>query len=286
MLTDSHAHLNFSAYDKDLKDVIKRCNQNEMIVINVGSQLDTSKKACQLAKEHNNFFASVGVHPIHLGNSKLDQLEAKEHKHFLDMSADQTLDELDDLAKNEKVVAIGETGLDYYHLLDKEIKKTKKLQMEYFVRHIELSQKNNLPLVLHCRGAKEDPFVAYFLMYDILKTQNGRGVLHCFGGNYDIAKKFIDMGYYIGFTGVITFKKGNEELQSVVKKIPMDRILIETDCPYITPEPLRGQRNEPANVKFIAAKVAELKGLTVEEVIEATYRNSRELFNLQQSENF
>jgi len=177
--------------------------------------------------------------------------------------------------------------LDFFRLADKDnpIDKIKANQVKYFKEFIKLAQELNLPLVLHCRGEETDPYGAYDLMIEIIKAEGRRpkdevrGVIHCFGGNLEQAKKFLDLGFYIGVTGIVTFKNA-KDIQQIAKEVPLDKILIETDAPFLAPEPFRGQRNEPAYVKYVAQKIAELKGLTFEEVAKATYENTCELFKL------
>lgn len=254
MLIDSHTHLNFKAYNKDLKEVISRCK--DMKVINVGAALETSKRAVDLALENNNFFSSIGLHPIHV---KDEEFNIKDYKNLI---------------KKGKVVAIGETGLDYYHNKDQ-----KKEQKELFIKHIKLAQEYNLPLIIHGRNGKDDNTV-YKDIYNILKDNNvNKGVVHCYGGNIEESKKFIELGLHLGFTGIITFDKTGI-LEEIIKYIPEDRILIETDAPYLTPEPYRSKRNEPSYVKYVAKKIAEIKNIKEEDIIELTGNNAIKLFKL------
>ena len=288
-LTDSHAHLNFSAFNDDRDEVIKRCEQKQMKVINVGSQLATSVSAVELAQKHNNMFAAISIHPIHIGQYDKDPLESGDHKEFERIDIEGVFTKIVHLADEEKVVAIGETGLDYFRIQG-DVGETKKLQRQYFERFLDLAEEKNLPVILHCRDAntpsQPPPYQgrgdrsAYEEMLEILTGRKLRGVIHCFGSTPEIAKKFVDLGYLIGFTGIITFGKKTEKVQEAVKQTPMNKILIETDCPYLAPEPYRGKRNEPIYVEFIAKKVAELKGLSVNEVVEATGKNAEKLFKI------
>jgi len=284
MLFDSHAHLNFKAFADDLSEVIKRCQQQKMLVINVGSQLPTSKRAVDIAEQNKGFFAAVGIHPIHTGGVSLDPTEAGEDKEIEKMSTEQMFAEVSGLAQNARVVAIGETGLDYYHL-DSGREKVKELQTKVFLQHIALANALNKPLILHARPFKDDD--VYHDLIDILKSQKDllpfsdkKGVIHCFVGDLEIAKQFIDLGFAVGFTGIITFKTKSKDLQRVVKELPLENILIETDSPYLSPEPFRGKRNEPMFVEQVAKKIAEIKGIKVEEVIEATAKNAKEIFKI------
>lgn len=284
MLVDSHAHLNFQAFNQDLAEVVSRCQQKDMAVINIGSQSETSQRAIAIAQDGSyqqaRFFAAVGIHPIHLGGSELDLLETKEAESRHSKSAAEMFEDISKLVDKPKVVAIGETGLDYFRLADDD-QKTKDIQREYFVRQIELAKKNDLPLVLHCRGSKDDPFTAYDELLEILTDYpDVGGVIHCFGADSAMAKRFIDRGFYIGFTGIITFGKKSKDLRQVAVNAPLEKILIETDCPYLAPEPYRGKRNEPIYVEQVAEEVAKLKDVSVDEVIAVTGENAKRLFNL------
>ncbi|MFA5047809.1 MAG: TatD family hydrolase [Patescibacteria group bacterium] len=279
MLTDSHAHLNFSSFGDDLDEIISRCQKKPMRVINIGTQLATSQKAIEIAQNHDGFFASVGIHPIHTGEQELDEQETKEHQKFDEKNIEQALSALDKLAEQKKVVAIGETGLDYSRLPE-DAKRLLELQKQYFSGQVEIAQNKSLPIILHCRGERSKPLVAYEEILELINGKNLRGVVHCFGANLALAQEFITRGFYIGFTGIITFKKKAEGLQEVARQIPLEKILIETDAPYLAPEPHRGQRNEPIYVEWTAKKIAELKSIDVEKVIETTAKNAAELFGL------
>ncbi len=258
MLVDSHAHLNFKAYKDDLSEVIDRCHQADMKVINVGAAFDTSVRAIELNKE-KNFYASIGLHPIHVDDEEFDTAKYQE---LID--------------KNKKIIAIGETGFDYWHSPKAECyDKQKKL----FEAHIKLAKDNDLPIIVHGRNGKDDP-TAYQDIYNILKDNNvTKGVVHCYGGNLEEAKKFVELGLHLGFTGIVTFKK-TDELQAIAKWIPFAKMLIETDAPYLSPEPHRGDRNEPVYVKYVAQTIAKLRHMEEEDVIEITGQNAIELFGL------
>ncbi len=254
MLVDSHTHLNFKVYDKDRVKIIARC-QN-MKLINIGTDFKTSKEVMDLASENDNFYATIGLHPSDVRKEEFNILKYQE------------------LIKKDKVVAIGETGLDYWHHPEE-----RELQIASFLKHIKLAQGNNLPLVIHCRNG-QDHKTAYQDIYDILKDNNmNKGAIHCYGGNLAEAHKFIELGLYLGFTGIITFDKTGL-LEEIIKEIPLERILIETDAPFLAPVPFRGKRNEPSYVKYVAQKIAEIKNMEVEEVIELTGHNAIKLFNL------
>jgi TatD DNase family protein len=253
---DTHAHLQFKVYNPDRKEVVKRNSEELEAVINVGAAIDSSKVAVELAKEIPNFYASVGVHPHHS-----DQWDR------------QSLEKLESLAQNEKVVAIGEIGLDL-HQYEDQPKPQLKDQTKMLHEQIELSTKLNLPIIFHCRDAYEELFGEIEQFKGKIK-----GVVHCFLGNADQAKRFLDLGLYLSFTGNITYK-GNGWLREIAKGVPGDKTLIETDAPYLPPEPHRGERNEPIYVKIVANKLAEIRKKALEDLIEQTNHNSKTLFKI------
>jgi len=271
MLIDSHAHITFAEYADDLEDVIKRSFASNTQIINASNNYDSSIKAVFLAEKYEGMWALIGCHP--------DDLE----ENF-------DIEKYRQLAKSsKKIVGIGEVGLDFYYLPHdrKQVAAIKKKQIEAFKQFISLAKELDLPLVLHCRGTQDDPYGAYEEMLEILTgSADGStkltmtaspGVIHCYGGDLEQAKKFLDLGFYIGITGIVTFKNA-KELQQIVREIPLDKILVETDAPFLAPEPYRGQRNEPAYVKYVAQKIADLKELAFDEVAKQTYNNTRKLF--------
>jgi TatD DNase family protein len=261
-MIDVHSHLNFEDFKDDYAEVIRRSFNNGIkAIINIGSNFKTSQRAIEIAKEFNNCYAALGLHPIHV----LEENFEREKYHSL-------------IRTNGRIIkAIGETGLDYFHN-----KQSQKQQKEVFLEHLELAQKFNLPVILHCRGEKNNPKQAYkelLMIIDKLPFKL-KGEIHCFSANWQIAQNFLDLGFYLGFTGVITFPNVSQELIEVVEKAPLDKILIETDCPFLAPQPVRGQRCEPWHVKFIAEKIAEIKNVSFEKVIEETTNNAIKLFHL------
>jgi len=255
MLIDTHAHLNFKAFENDYREVIERAfNADIRAIINVGSNLLTSLEAIKIADLYDTgVYAAVGFHPIHIKEEDFDQ------------------EEFEKIAINKKVVALGETGLDYYY-----DRSTKEQQKEIFRKILTIANKISKPVILHSRDAGED--VLSVLIEEKIES---KGVIHCFQGNWNFAKVILDMGLYISFTGLITFSK-NYETFEVIEKAPLERIMIETDCPYMTPEPYRGKRNEPAYVIEVAKKIAEIKKLPLEKVAEQTSQNAIELFGLRE----
>lgn len=236
-MIDTHAHLNFKAFDKDREEVIKRTLEGGISIINVGSDYKTSVLAVELQRP--GVFSSVGLHPIHI-----DKEDFEGYK---------------ELAK--KAVAIGETGLDYLYKTDEQKQK------DIFLKHIELAKELDLPLIIHCRKAHDD-------MLEILPE--GKGVIHCFTGDQKQAEGYIKKGYHLGFNGII-FKFN---IDNIIKKIPLDRILLETDCPYLTPPQASDKRNEPLNVKYVAQRMSEIKKEPLVGIIEKTTKNANKLFSL------
>ncbi|MDD5749278.1 MAG: TatD family hydrolase [Patescibacteria group bacterium] len=289
MLIDTHAHLNFKAYKDDLLAVIERCRQEPMKVINVGAAYDTSRKAVNLALAESSFYAAIGLHPIHVYD---EEFKAEDYQDLI-------------YSAKENIVAIGETGFDYWHLQEslakgaQSIEEIKKKQEKVFRQHIKLAKANNLPLIIHGRNGKNDP-QAYQGIYSVLKEEGvDRGVVHCFGGSLEEAKQFVDLGFYLGFTGIITFDPSSRKISGgqhpkplakdvsshnilwdIAKWIPENRFLIETDAPYLTPEPYRSKRNEPIYVKYVAEKIAQIRGSSVDEIISISSQNAINLFGL------
>ena len=265
MLIDSHAHLDFEAYAQDRSVVIERCLALGMKVINVGSQLATSSLAVELAQQHNSFYASIGLHPIHVFDEEFIITDYQEL-----------------INKNKRIVAIGETGFDYFYLKEKSKTRDelKQKQKEVFVEHIRLAINNNLPLMLHGRNGLDEPGAYQDILKVLQEHDCHRGLIHCFGGNPAEAQQFIELGFHIGFTGIVTFNKKVESLQYLAKTIPLDKIIVETDSPYLSPEPYRGQRNEPMRVAEVVKKIASLRGMSYDELEERVNNNSSKLFNL------
>lgn len=282
MLVDTHAHIHFSAFREDLDDVIKRARAARVFMIAVGTQKDTSANAVKVAEEHPDLiWASIGLHPNHLFAMHFDETE---------MPVKTRTEEFDayyyaTLAKSSKrMIAIGECGLDYYRLpqdVPRELVIEKQKQV--FKKHLDLADELGLPVIVHCRDAHDD-------VYEILKEycEKGklkkRGVLHCFTAGRREAFRYIDLGFYIALGGVITFKSRRPEhleLLETARAIPLERVVIETDAPYLTPDPFRGKRNEPLYVKFVAEKLADLRSMTYDEIASATTQNAKKLFGLE-----
>lgn len=257
-LIETHAHLDFDNFESDRADVIQRAFENGIqAIMNIGTDLPTSRFSVALAEQYPHIFAAVGIHPHDSHNVN-----------------QQALDELSQLYLNEKVVAIGEIGLDYFKMY-----QPVDIQERAFQKQIELALELNAPIIIHSRSTDEET-VAMLKKY---KSTGWDGVFHCFPGNIEMADTVLEMGFYVSFTGSITFK--NSKAAPVVKHVPLDRLLLETDCPFMTPVPHRGKRNEPAYVHFVGQKIAEIKGLSFEQVARQTTENAVRLFNLKLDEN-
>ena len=264
---DIHSHINFSVFDKDREKVINKMHEQDVSAIVVGTDLQTSKDVVELADKNDNLFATVGLHP---DDNKHENFDVEDYK---------------ELVKNQKVVAIGECGLDYFRLKD-NIEEEKKRQKDNFINQIEFALENDLPLMIHCRPSI-NTMDAYEDAYEILnsyKKDHGdklRGNAHFFAGNLNIAKKFVELGFTLSFTGVITFADSYDE---IIRSIPLESIMSETDCPFVAPVPYRGQRCEPIHVKEVVKRIAEIKGESASwrnEIVKKTLVNNafRVFFN-------
>ncbi|UCH31312.1 MAG: TatD family hydrolase [Candidatus Bathyarchaeota archaeon] len=253
MLVDSHAHLQWPLFDRDREEVINRAEKAGVTkIVNIGFDLEGSKKGVKLAEKYNNLFAIVGVHPHNA--SQLDRY---------------ALNELKRLAENSKVVAIGEIGLDYYRDLS-----PREIQKEALTKQLHLAEELALPVVIHNRNAHHDILTSLHTFRRRLK-----GVLHCFSGSKEMAAQCIDWGFYISFAGTVTFPNARK-LQATAKWLNLGKILLETDCPWLAPQEVRGKRNEPAFLTYIAEKIAKLKETTFEKVSDVTSKNVAEIFDL------
>jgi TatD DNase family protein len=262
---DVHCHLNFAKFDNDYDQVIKRATDAGVEkIINVGTSIETSQKAVELAQKYKNLYAIVGIHPHHA-----DKLEKGWEK------------EIEKLAKQPKVVAIGEVGIDYFSYESNGVVNP-VLQKEVFVKQIELSIKLKLPLQIHGRKAAKD--IIETLTGYKLDLLNPPGMFHCMAGNIDYLEKVLGLGFYVGFDGNITYlglAPGEDtQLPVLVRNAPLERVVIETDAPYLTPEPHRGSRNEPSYAIITADSIAKIKGVSFDEVNRVTSENTRRIFKL------
>jgi TatD DNase family protein len=257
MLIDSHSHIEMKDFDRDRDEVIRRAKDAGInIIIAVGINLEDSKRAVSIAGRYDGVYATIGIHPHHA--NEIDE---------------KTYDSLREMAKHEKVVAYGEIGLDFFRNLS-----PREVQIKRFGEQLELADELGLPVVIHDREAHSETL----RMLEKWGGDKG-GVIHCFSGDYGMAKKCLDMGFYISIAGNVTFKK-SETLREVVEKEPISRLLVETDSPFLTPHPKRGERNEPANVIYTALKVAEIKDLPIEEVERITSQNTLNVFGIEKHE--
>ena len=287
MLVDTHAHVNFNAYKNDAEEVIRRSLDNDVWMINVGSQYSTSKRAVEIAEKYPaGVYAAVGLHPIHLSSGIFKTKIDNEEIEFQTKEESFDYEGYKSLAKSKKVVAIGEIGFDYWYRPKTKIKlaEFKNRQKEAFLKQVELAQELNLPIIFHCRIAHEEIIETLLSLNKNIMAQNVRqerkkirGVIHCFTGTLEDAQKFIEMGFYIGFNGLIFKINWWDE---IIKKIPIEKILIETDCPYLVPPQAGVQRNEPIFVKYVAQRIAEFKNLSYDKVAEITTQNAKELFRI------
>lgn len=281
-LIDAHCHVNFNAYKEDADDVIRRSLEQGVGMFAVGSQRSTSERAVAYADANDGVWAVIGLHPIHLHEHYVDEDEVQ----FRSREESFDRDAYARLARSSsKVVGIGECGLDYYHLpegVDPE--EMKERQRNAFREQIDLALDLDLPLMVHCRDAHDD--VAAILEGYAADGRPVRGDIHCFTGTVDEARRYLALGLFISFTGIITFppkraeKERGETLQDVVAAVPLDRILVETDAPYLSPVPYRGKRNEPLYVTHVADKIAEIKGDAPDAVRRQTLSNTRSLFRI------
>ncbi len=265
---DAHTHVNFVAFKDDMEAAIKRADEAGVGMNVVGTQLDTSRAAVEIAEKYDNVWATIGLHPIHTGKSYHDEKELGEGgKAFT--SRGELLDAAayEQLAASPKVIAFGECGLDYFRLEE----QTKKVQEEAFVAQITLANKLNKPLMLHIRNAYDDAL-------DVLKREaKVKGDVHFFAGNWETAKKFLDFGFTLSFTGVITF---THDYDDVIKNAPLDMLLSETDAPYVSPVPYRGKRNEPVYVTEVVKAIARIRGEDEERVTTQLMANAKRVFSL------
>ncbi len=282
MFIDIHAHVNFKDYQDDADDVIRRALGEDTWMILVGSEFKTSGRALTYANKYEKgIYAAVGLQPMHLEEFKA---ESEEHGgySFQTRAEEFNYDNYEKLAKFEKCVAIGEIGLDYYHLgLPDNLAEIKRKQKETFKAQLLLARRLNLPVIIHCRQADDDMLkvlTEFKQEYkDLFEGVDNWGVMHCFSGNEDLAWKYFSLGLLVSFTGIVTF---SSQWDDMIRKLPMDKFMVETDCPFLTPEPFRGKRNEPLFVKYVAQKIADIKGVDIEMIAEETTKNARRLFKI------
>ena len=251
MLVDTHCHLYFDELIKDIEGVLNRADElGVKTFICVGTDLNDSIKSFKLAQQYDNIYSTAGIHP-----------------HDADAAENNYIEKLRELLVNKKIVAVGEMGLDYYRNIS-----SPDSQKLVFIEQLNLAQEINKPIVFHNRDADEDTIK---ILSDFSKVN---GVAHCFSSSYKTAMKLIDMGFYISFSGNLTFK--NSHLPEVAKKLPLDRLLVETDSPFLSPVPFRGKKNEPGRVRYVAEKLAEIFNSNINQIADVTTTNAKTLFNL------
>lgn len=253
---DSHAHLDDKRFDADREQLVNSLYDNDVeLVLNPGADLKSSEKALSIAQKYPFIYAAVGCHP-----------------HDTKFMDDDTMNIFKEMAKNDKVIAIGEIGLDYYY--DNSDRDT---QRKWFREQIRLAKELDLPYIVHDRDAHED-------ILKIMKEEHydgARGILHCYSGSVELSKEFIKLGFYISLAGPVTFEKARVP-KLVAKEVPFDRLLIETDSPYLTPRPYRGKRNEPKYVRYVAEEIANIRNISLDEIAEKTKENFKRLFGIKE----
>ncbi len=250
-LFDSHAHLDDEMFDADREQVIENIkNSGVKLVTNIASSIKTSYQSVDLAEKYDFIYATAGVHPSDV----------------YDMT-DSDLDTIEKLSMHKKVVAIGEIGLDYHYDGYDE-----NQQKHWFLKQLKLAEKLDMPVVVHSRDAAKDTM-------DILKSVNTEGIIHCYSGSAEMAKEYIDMGYYISFTGTVTYKNAKTAVK-VASEIPLERLLIETDSPYLSPDGFRGTRNDSSRVRYVCEKIAQLRGISPEQLADITYENAKRVYRI------
>ena len=246
-MIDTHAHILSEFYD-DIDELIEELKSKDIIkLINCADSIETSKEVLNIYNKYEGYLLpAVGIHPENIDNSNLKTIE--------------------NIIKEHKVFAIGEIGLDY-HYND----ENKDEQKEYFIKQLDLALKYDLPVIIHIREAMQECF-------DILKTRKNKGIIHCFSGSVEMAREYIKLGYKLGIGGVLTFK--NSKLYEVIEKIDLKDIVLETDSPFLSPEPFRGKKNKPCNVLYVAKRIAEIKNISLEEVINTTTATANQIFDI------
>lgn len=260
MIFDTHAHYDDKAFAEDRSKLLLSMQENNVgKIVDVGADMASTKEAVSIAYDYDFVYAAVGVHPSEVEEMSEHDIETL-RKYVIEDSA----------RTDKKIVAIGEIGLDYHWE-----EPSRVLQKEWFVKQLELAQELEMPVIIHSRDAAEDT-------YELLSVyvKNGlRGVMHCYSYSVEMAKKYVDMGLYIGIGGVLTFKNA-KKLKEVAAEIPLDKIVLETDCPYMAPEPHRGKRNDSTYIKYVVKVLAEIKGISEEEVERVTFENACKLYGI------
>ncbi len=279
-LIDTHCHLHFPSYEHDRDEVLAHLREKNIWVITIGTSLTNSEKGIAFAESLSGIWISVGLHPEHLTSDFHDENEGEVQESSLDVVRLKMIAQ-----SSKKVVAIGETGIDFIRIDEgRERNEAQRAQEESFLQHLAVAHELNLPLAIHCRKAL--PRLAELLQQGFSAGRKVTGVVHSFTGTWEEAKRLLDLGMYIAVNGIITFpprknSKPEDAINCTLERIPLDRLLLETDAPYLAPIPFRGKRNEPAYVEEVAKYVARVRGLALEEVAEMTTNNAIQLFKLE-----
>lgn len=252
MIFDTHAHYDDKAFDEDRKILLTRLfSENVGYIVNQGTNLETSQYGISLAEKYDNLYAAVGIHPECVNENSLAELE-----------------KIRQLARHKKVVAIGEIGLDYYWDIPKDLQKT------VFEQQLIMANELSMPVNIHDREAHGDTM-------DFLRKYRPKGILHCFSGSVEMAREIVKLGMYIGMGGVVTFKNSRKAVE-VIADMPLEKIVLETDCPYLSPVPFRGKRNDSGMIRYTAEKIAEIKQVSIEEVLQTTLDNAKTIYSIQE----
>ena len=253
MIIDTHAHYDDKQFDSDRDEILRSLpEQGVGIVVNMGASMESCERTLELTERYSHVYAGIGIHPDDVGSLN-----------------DETFARLEGWCRQDKVVAVGEIGLDYHWNVEPP-----EVQKEWFIRQIDLARKLKMPVNIHSRDATEDTFQ---IMRD--HASGLKGIIHCFSGSREVAVEYVKLGFLIGVGGVLTFKNG-KKLRRVVERIPLTSIVLETDCPYLAPEPNRGKRNNSAYLRYVAEEIAHIKGITYDEVVAQTEKNAREVYAL------
>ena len=292
-LFDTHAHVNFNAFKADGEEILRQCLEDGMSVVNVGSQYSTSKRAVEYAHKFDGYgaklrnrslapssnagvYAAVGIHPVHLKKGSFTYVDPDEltEQEIPTIGEKIEYEKYLELAKDEKVVAIGEVGLDYHYFEEgDDVEFLKNLQKETLIKFIELANEVDKPVMIHCRDAYDD-----LLEILTIHKPNKTGILHSFVGSYKTAHKFIEFGYKLGLNGIVTYGDGYDRL---IREVDLKHFVLETDCPYLTPRPMdKGTRNQPQYVKLVAEKIASVKNISVEDVMKVTTKNAKKILSI------
>ena len=275
MIFDTHAHYDDEAFDTDREEILSGLSSHGIKnIVNIGVDIPTSKNSIELAEIYDFIYAVIGFHPSEVRGMSEDDIDWLRAHVYKNVSAEECIkhEEIADKERNDKVIAIGEIGLDYHW---SESEEENRDQQHWFRRQIALAKEVGLPIVVHSRDAAADTM-------RIIKEEKAYetgGIIHCYSYSAEQAKEYVDMGFYIGVGGVVTYKNGRR-LKETVEAVPLDHIVLETDCPYLSPEPFRGKRNDSTRLPYVVEAIAELKQVSPEQVIDQTYKNAKNVYGI------